>query len=627
MAGKTESAAPKRFHLWFPLSAILLSFLSFSQLNDPATLPRTLVWSLLLFAWTLVLLRSLRKSGEEGLIALPLPLWAAMGLTLAAHLVSFSAAINVAESVLTTLRLVLMFSGVWLVASHLKLAGHKGRMSWMFVLWLTGLIQALIALVQYFTLGDKLPLGAPAGLLINPNLLGTLVTLSLPCAGFLLLRGLKPVRIAAGFSFAVTLPAIYLSESRAALLILLVFTLILLIRAMLSLRNLKGSNKVAIALGVPAAVVIAAVALYVGWGRKEMPKSLDYLWNSSANITPQTSSIEVRMVLWNRSMQMGEEHPITGVGAGNWKLVIPSLGVKGYNAEGTYGSVFYTRPHNDFAWVFAETGFPGLIGFTGFFVVLLAFSLRKRKGPEYSDEDRAIAFTGLLGIAGYMVDAFFSFPSERIENAMFLAVFAGFAMQPQASRMKRKNIPLIALCILLPVIASLAAYRLPMDRATFQLRNAKQKKQWDKTLQFAEAADDYWCRYEAQTATPITWYKAMARVEKARAFGPSHPQYSPLLNEALVEVETALVDAPWNFNAMSELGTTYSQLGRFPEAIAAFTNLTNTYPDNSGGWLNLAVSYYNNKQLAEARAAMAHVPGDYPDPNVATLTELLAATR
>jgi hypothetical protein len=409
------------------------------------------------------------------------------------------------------------------------------------------------------------------------------------------------------------------SESRAALLMLLVYAVIGTGVALAQLRKGQLAARLRWMLlgGTGAAVLATFALLYMGWGRKEMPRSYQSLTDPASTVTPDKSSIEVRMVLWNKSVQMALAHPLTGVGAGNWKLNAPAYGLKGYDAQGRYGMVFYVRPHNDWLWMFAETGFLGLLGILAFFALLVAHAVR-RGGATNS-----YGWVALLGIAGYLTDAFFSFPIERIENTILLSAYAGLALTGVASKPGRTLLGLGgAASVLLPTLV-LSLLRLPSDEATLAMRRAQTQHNYPKMQKAAEEADKPWCRYEAQTATPFGWHMAMSKVEQARPLGAGMAA-SPLMAEALGDLLLARELAPHNFLVLSELGSTYSQMGRHAEAARAYGDLVSTFPDNEEGWVNLAICHFNLQQYEEVRKALAHVSEGNPNPNVAAMRQALA---
>ncbi len=107
-----------------PVAAIVVPVLKVNSLNDPATLPRTALWSALLLIILLVILRKAKGTKLE-FPALPKMLLAFMGLSLAAHLISFAVAHDTAEAILATSRLLLIYLSMIAVLWQLKAGGMK----------------------------------------------------------------------------------------------------------------------------------------------------------------------------------------------------------------------------------------------------------------------------------------------------------------------------------------------------------------------------------------------------------------------------------------------------------------------------------------------------------------------
>ena len=96
------------------------------------------------------------------------------------------------------------------------------------------------------------------------------------------------------------------------------------------------------------------------------------------------SSIEERLKLWTKTLNMISENPLLGVGIGNWKIIIPSYGTTGLRSE--QGEVHFQRPHNDFLWILAETGIISLLFYTGFFVIIAIYAKATLADLSASDE-------------------------------------------------------------------------------------------------------------------------------------------------------------------------------------------------------------------------------------------------
>lgn len=70
------------------------------------------------------------------------------------------------------------------------------------------------------------------------------------------------------------------------------------------------------------------------------------------------NSIYERIIVWKNSLKLIEEHPLTGAGLNNWKLLQAKFGVGGTIYLNT-GMVHFEHPHNDYLLVWSEQGIPG----------------------------------------------------------------------------------------------------------------------------------------------------------------------------------------------------------------------------------------------------------------------------
>jgi hypothetical protein len=137
------------------------------------------------------------------------------------------------------------------------------------------------------------------------------------------------------------------------------------------------------------------------------------------------NSIQDRSFLWSRTLRMAADHPLRGIGPGQWKLRLPQYGSidRQVASDGNAYEVVFTRPHNDFLWVLAETGFPGLICLLLFFGILIRRCIRLLRAPG-SEPVKRLAACMLFGIVGFMVISCLSFPRERIFHNVFLSLIA-----------------------------------------------------------------------------------------------------------------------------------------------------------------------------------------------------------
>jgi len=132
-----------------------------------------------------------------------------------------------------------------------------------------------------------------------------------------------------------------------------------------------------------------------------------------------SSTIQTRMHYWNAASEMYLDNPITGVGAGQWKVFYPGTGLKGTNESVMNGTTTILRPHNDVLWLLSETG----IG-VGFFLVLVV------AGFITSIRKEGNIFMALTLVA-FAVYGFAEFPLERASMLLPLGIALGYAAAKQ----------------------------------------------------------------------------------------------------------------------------------------------------------------------------------------------------
>jgi hypothetical protein len=91
----------------------------------------------------------------------------------------------------------------------------------------------------------------------------------------------------------------------------------------------------------------------------------------TVNTTPQSAAdvnTSERLKMWKKTLSMIKDHPLTGVGSGNWKVVIPSYGLA--NTVFAKGYFAPDRVHNTYLQITSETGIPGAIFYFGKWILI-----------------------------------------------------------------------------------------------------------------------------------------------------------------------------------------------------------------------------------------------------------------
>ena len=110
----------------------------------------------------------------------------------------------------------------------------------------------------------------------------------------------------------------------------------------------------------------------------------------------------MRVYLWSSTLEMVKDHPILGVGVGNFKVVYP-LYRSGKDKEVTPKGVKYSKAHNDFLQIWAEMGTLGLVCFLGILFSLVR-AIRRTRGSPCGH----ISLGLQAGIIALLVQAFFN---------------------------------------------------------------------------------------------------------------------------------------------------------------------------------------------------------------------------
>lgn len=203
--------------------------------------------------------------------------------------------------------------------------------------------------------------GAVGGMFQNPNDLALNMVAVVPLALSFVFRRVSVLRrtIAAGCAFLMVM-TIVASHSRSGSLGLATAVLVL---AMLTLKRKPGL--------VAAGALVAVLALPM------LPASY---WHRLASITDdnkdETASRQARSTLMRESYRTFVEHPITGVGAGQFKNYKPDGRVEAWHES-----------HNALLQVAAELGIPGVVVFVflmfrGLYAPMQTRRLLRRSAPR-----------------------------------------------------------------------------------------------------------------------------------------------------------------------------------------------------------------------------------------------------
>lgn len=256
----------------------------------------------------------------------------------------------------------------------------------------------------------------PAGPFGDPNYFARILLLAFPLAAFL---GSGHHRLREQLSSAAAAVliglAVLFTYSRGGMLTL-AFVIALLVVA----------GRVRLGPRTFAAAAIAMVLLLpTDIGRRLL--TIQSAFGANGNTAVADSSVEKRQHLHGVGWQIFEDHPLAGVGGGNFGSHYPS-----YAREVGLTGLDYTAPgvrqyaHNLYLELAAETGLAGLTAFVAAMTLTITALLRARRIllARGDTAHAALVMAIVLSVAGYLVASFFLHSGQQ----RYLWMMLGFAM-------------------------------------------------------------------------------------------------------------------------------------------------------------------------------------------------------
>ncbi|MCF8365949.1 MAG: O-antigen ligase family protein [Bacteroidales bacterium] len=370
--------------------------------------------------------------------------------------------------------------------------------------------------------------------------------------------------------------------------------------------SLKRRNLILIAT-VTTLLLILGTIIFVP-ARNEFSKLAQL--KSIAN--PEAGNNEFRIKIWKVTTEMIAEHPITGVGAGNWKLHSANY-YEGYDLKRK--QLNWIRPHNDMLWVFAEKGIFGIIIYAGIFLFFCYYLIK----AFFRSRDKNTRFLSLLitgGLISYFIISLFSFPLERINQQIYLHFYIAAAIillyKTKESGLRKLNSKIavvLTAVMLFPVMYSVAI--LQSDKWLAKARIALNTEAWRTLLDDINQAET-WARNLDPDATPIDWYKGLAWSEL------NQPK------NALQAYFNAHSAHPNKITVLHNIGIIYSRLNDNENAILYFNKALDISPDYSKSLEALASVYVKRGEYQQTLNTLKRIE---PEKRNETVIKNLQATR
>jgi tetratricopeptide (TPR) repeat protein len=202
----------------------------------------------------------------------------------------------------------------------------------------------------------------------------------------------------------------------------------------------------------------------------------------------------------------------------------------------------------------------------------------------------------LLGLIGYMIISFFSFPRERIVHSIFLSLIIACIVStyhstfPEQKRSFSPNLSVLSILsvLLLAVCVCIGYARLQSEIHTRNAMIAHQNENWPTVVAEIDRANKMFYQIDP-ASTPLLWYRGIANY----CMG--------LFNEALSDFQKAYQAHPYHSHVLNNLGTSYAKLGDYQRAGEYYQKALNAFPGFQDALVNLGLVSFHMGNIAEAK--------------------------
>jgi O-antigen ligase len=282
-----------------------------------------------------------------------------------------------------------------------------------------------------------------------------------------------------------------------------------------------------------------------------------------------------RLLLWEKSIQLGQEFPIWGHGSGDWKIEILRSPIQ---RPGLENQIFFQRAHNEFLQSWVENGILGVLLLLVFFVYSLFSTIR----AALSFQTKLICVTGIMA---FFIIANLSFPLERVELIFLLFLFVAPTFRTTKRKVMSSFITYSMFGTLI-IILLFSFNWIRQEHAFFNFRN-------ENTIEDTESLTTYSID---PTSTPVDFYCGNYYFERK-----NYPK-------AVSHFTAAARYNPYHVHVLNNLASSLSLTGNNDEAKQTYSRLLKIQPTFVDALVNAASVNYNSGDTQTALNHLLAVP-------------------
>lgn len=404
---------------------------------------------------------------------------------------------------------------------------------------------------------------------------------------------------------------------------------------------------------------IGMVALIAGWlAFRPALSEKRILEKHSAGIVGTTyGSPGERTMFWKRTLDLWKEKPLTGHGAGSWKIEAPGQEIGGSRKTIGRGEVFVVRAHNDWLQLLSEGGPFALLAFLvlPFLVIGYGTSSRRDGGESLSLEDGTSSRRGrgeslssslengtssgrgesqfaqgepnqsglqilcyTQGMVIFLVISFFSFPMERASSYVWWAVYAAAILLSSRLPVRKTTSGIrswLGRAVMLGGAVALAVAGIIWIKQEVRWLKAMNEGANKNPIGVVAEVDENLMRWLplAPATTPLAWYRGMAHLELGDT------------TAAISDFERAHLAHPRHPHVLNNLATLLNQKGQIEVPRNYLQSAVAIAPLLEDARLNLAALEFNAGRIDTAYQHIRLIPFSSTNAKYPVFRDVIAA--
>jgi O-antigen ligase len=324
-----------------------------------------------------------------------------------------------------------------------------------------------------------------------------------------------------------------------------------------------------------------------------------------------------RALFWRRSIELWQDRPLLGHGAGQWKIQAPGKSLGGVRKSISRGEVFVVRAHNDPLQILAEAGPLALLCY--FAVAFLGLRMAWRQIRHGQPEEVLRAWCYAPGILIFLVVAGFSFPMERPSSYVWWAIFPAALMLNGQRKVVEPGKWMawslrLGMVVLSGAMVAGGWIWMQKDGEWLRAMDAGSAGRHDRVVELLDDDLRHWMPLDPAT-TPLFWYRGMAWLEMQDT------------TAAIRDFEEALAVHPHHPQVLNNLATLLHSQGKHQRAREMLRRVVFIAPEMEDARLNFAALEYNLGRIDSAVFHLRAVPENCTHPNYPVFREAILRAR